>query len=225
MTPMKRFFCLSVAAVLSSTSACTPGSTSLGGDDLSGTWTGHIELLQFASGSDKVTFDISAVHGSSVTGTVLFGDGTLLPPPTSATAVYPPSGVELFDNPGTNEVEGFDYTMLDTDFANDRLQITLQLLQLWDGWCALQTPVANPEPHPASRAYWCGPAVADPTLGTDEQQDCEIICQCTATSCTAGPTSTAAISFDLMLEGGALQGSVGGLVGGNQTRNVTLTQP
>jgi hypothetical protein len=211
--------CLLGTAALAAATGCT--STTSGAAEMTGTWNGYVELLKFASGSDQVSFDITAVTGTAVTGTVLFGNGTLLPPPTSASEDYPAGGASLFDSGMANEVEGFRYTMMDADLTDGRLTLSLDLFQLWGGWCALQTPITSPHPPPT---FWCGGA--DLMDQTQAQIDCQLICACTATACAPRDLSAAPISFDLTLIDGELVGSVVGLYGGQgEARDVVLQQP
>jgi hypothetical protein len=197
-------------------------------DTVPGTWSGHVELLQFASGSDAIKMTIASASASSVTGTVLFGGGPLLAPATDPTAVYPPAGVTLFDGSGVNEVEGFEYTIAEGTFVGGELQLSVNLFELWAGWCKLQTPVVMSSPHPVPEAptvFGCGPT-GNPPIGTDAQENCQLLCACTETACAAQTISQsgAPISLDLIQSDDQLSGSVLGLVGQDQVRDVVMTK-
>jgi hypothetical protein len=194
---------------------------------LPGTWSGHVELLQFASGSDALKVSIDAASTSAVTGKVLFGGGPLLPPATDPTVIYPPAGVTLFDSSTPDSIEGFEYTIEEGSFDGSELSFSVDALELWAGWCALQTPVPMPPfpmPAPQSAGFWCG----QQNDATDAQSECPSLCSCTESACAPLPltpmnSNSAAISFDLLRSGDQLQGSVLGLLG-EEVRIATLTK-
>jgi len=199
-------------------------------DAVPGTWSGQIQLLQFPTGSNAIHLTIATATASSVTGKVLFGGGPMLAPATNAAALYPPSAATLpaNDTPeGGLDIEGFEYTIAEGSFAGSQLQFEVDVSELWESWCKLQTPVVMETPHPtpgAPTTFWCGPPGVPPN-GTNAQNQCPGFCTCTETACTAQPVSVSPISFDMNQSGDQLSGSVLGVtVQGDDVRELVMTK-
>jgi hypothetical protein len=196
---------------------------------LVGTWVGYVENHYFASGSDEVRIVIT---DGAPSGYVVFGNGMPPPAPDPNTG-YPPS-----NDPGgvagaggryaIDVYEGFRYTALAGNVTRDRVRFKIKSSELWQEWCALQTPVPLQD---GSEGYGCMPNLGYSSDGTrcfqaDKQVDCgklqlctSGVCECTAQSCKAyGYGDTV---FDLDHKAKELDGSVNGIFG---LHNVRLTQ-
>jgi len=222
----------------------TDGSADSGANDaptdtsttLTGTWVGYIEGFQFMDGSSAATMTL--VQSAAVTGTVYFGVGQPLAPPTDPTLGYPPSGLDAR--------EGFAFAALNVTYVAPHLTLQIQASQIWKQWCELQTTI-YPDYNGESDGgcgnllgYNCLPNVAfeegtfcawsscDHPLWSNI--DCGKLalcgssgpCQCTATSCTVPVATVGGIAFDMQLGATALDGTVTGLDA--QAHNVHLTR-
>jgi hypothetical protein len=224
-------------------------TTSDGGgqtNPLSGTYKGYIESFMFPDGSDTVVMTLSFAADGAVTGTVFFGDGPALAPPTDPNVGYPPgfSG----DTPGA-PLEGFDFTVLKGTYAAPpRVHLQVDPAEQWKQWCELQTTI-YPEYNSTSDGgcgvllgYGClpnavtqfgsscawGPSCQQPAV---TPVDCGKLalcgplgpCECTATSCTVQVGPTGSVAFDMQLASGSLNGSTTGIER-SQALNVHLTR-
>ncbi len=222
---------------------------------LSGTYVGYIESFSFPDGSDAVSMTLVFAGDGTVTGSITFGDGPPLPPPTDPDVGYPPG---LVTTPGMAlpfepPVEGFAFTALQASYAAPRVRAQLDPREVWKQWCQLQTtiyPQYNGDSDGgcgALEGYGCLPnagfggledAGPDGGCGWYSCQqpwtpiDCgkEALClpngspcTCTATSCTVVVGTTGAVSFDMQLASGHLDGSVTGIEA-SQVLNVHLTR-
>jgi hypothetical protein len=108
---------------------------------IEGTWQGTIDGFQSASGSDEVTMTFAAASDGSLTGAVYFGDATPPPPPTDPDVGYPTSAFSSRATTNTAQlyVDGFRHTARSTVFDGVRLRLQIPTLDVWAGWCALQT--------------------------------------------------------------------------------------
>jgi hypothetical protein len=212
---------------------------------LSGTYTGYIQSFMFPDGSDTVVMTL-AFAGSTVTGTVYFGNGSPLPPATDPNVGYPPG----FTGSDTVPLEGFEFTALGGTYTAPRVQLSIQSTEMWKQWCEIQTmiyPFDN-----GTNDGGCGPLIRYSCLPNGETQgggsgtscafnwcqqptlmsvDCGklflcfqvSVCTCTATACTVPITTPGGIAFDMQLASGMLSGSVTGLEDQN-VYNVFLTR-
>jgi hypothetical protein len=199
-------------------------------------WTGYIENYHFASGSDAVRFSFVSDSAGKIVGTVKLGDGTPPPPATDPNVGYP-SDVGSLDSlsvPTTYVSEGYAYTMRDVTLSARRMQFSVAYWELWQGWCALQTPVPPvgvcDEPVCAGS---CLPNTGSMISGDhmhcalwnsstdqyDQPVDCGklVLCQLSM-ACTCGLTTCSVreqgiqLSFDLAVtsDGASADGSVAG---------------
>ena len=206
-------------------------------------WTGYIELHQFKSGSDTIKLSFAADSFGQVVGQVILGNGTAPPPATDPNVGYPEGKIDLFSG-----IEGFPYSMLNGNFAANRLRFTLQGLEPWGGWCALQTPVADSDtclPQWMSNSdgnqNQCflvnpvdgyGDAAPDPGLMVSV--DCgklilcneARVCQCSTSSCglNQSEAENKTTSFDIAVSNGTASGSMQGSLGGSDIHNVHFTK-
>lgn len=189
-------------------------------------WTGYVENHKFPSGSDviKLTFGIDAT--GQVVGKVYLGNGTPPPPATDPNIGYPPDQYPNGINRGRGDlVEGFAYSMASAVYSSRRLQFGIRDVELWEGWCALQTPVPDSD---MCLPNWSGGSVPgspgpscyqnDPTNGKRVFVDCrkkdlcfmELMCSCTTRACSANLSFGATVAFDLAISGNDASGGTTG---------------
>jgi hypothetical protein len=123
--------------------------------DYVGSWDGHAEAWSFgADGSDRVRVTIDA----SGTGTMQLGD-TTLPAATDPDIVYPPGAIGGPCAATGCLWEGFPYPTHLTRVEAGRLQFGIDQLDIFSGWCALQTPVQLYNSPPGGGALTIEPGV------------------------------------------------------------------
>jgi hypothetical protein len=104
-----------------------------------GRWVGVLQTGSLPSGSSQVVLEIMAANiGEPVVATLVFGEG---PPPGEPTdpELGWPAGVD----PQLEAVpvaDGYFYRSLDGTRTGDTLRIDIAITELWESWCALQTP-------------------------------------------------------------------------------------
>jgi hypothetical protein len=194
-------------------------------------WTGYVEQFMFPSGSDALKLTFATDAKGVAKGAVVFGNGTPPAPATNPNIGYPPAfNAAIRDEGGFGQVtapdfvaEGFSYAFDGGSFDSDRLRFTVDMAQLWAGWCALQRPATDPAstcfPGSSASGSGNGPTMTcaqiNPTNGQSVAVDCaeeavcfEQICACSASSCgLASPSHDTAV-FDVFLSGDTLSGSV-----------------
>jgi hypothetical protein len=206
----------------------TPDARVLGEMGTLQSWTGYLESYQLSIGSDTVRLSFANDSSGQVTGTVTFGEGTPPPPATDPTVGYPP-GVADVGMSGLlwAPLPGFPYSIVAGSYASGRLRIGIDILELWAGWCAMQTqgPDGSPNcgPNGFSATYSGGtdgqPCVVSVTTngGKKLQYDCgwfricvdaPTICLCSPAGCSANWTPGGSITFDMFLVGDTASGSV-----------------
>jgi hypothetical protein len=215
------------------------------GSSLSGTYKGYIQSFTFPDGTDTVVMTL-AFAGDTITGTVFFGTGAPLAPPTDPSVGYPPGYTG-----GGNPLEGFDFTVLNGVYTAPRVQLQIDPTEIWKKWCEIQT-VIYPVYNGGNFDGGCGPLLGYgclPNAATGGPAGCEWSapcqqptwtpidcgklslcagpgihpCVCTATSCALPVPSTGSIAFDMQLAAGSLNGSETG-ISGSQVLNVSLTK-
>jgi hypothetical protein len=191
-----------------------------------GKWTGYIESYVLPSGSTTLSMDFVQQPDGTVTGTVTFGDAPAPPPATDPNAGYPPNSGSMPLTPAS--IEGFPYSATHVSFDGPRVRLGISTLELWKGWCGLQTSadlmIQSSDGHVT---YGCEPrgygtdlssglcyTNRSPDGGTSQPVDCGKAalcsyqtCDCTATSCTID-RSTPDITFDMQLAGSRLDGTI-----------------
>ncbi|HEY8091571.1 MAG TPA: hypothetical protein VIF09_27085 [Polyangiaceae bacterium] len=233
-----------------SSGSSSGGSSSGGSSPLSGTYKGYIESFTFPDGSDVVVMTLAFAADGTVTGTIFFGNGPPLAPPTDPSVGYPP-GFGGQGTPGSVDdvLEGFTFTALAGTYASPRLTIGLSTAELWKQWCALQTTI-YPQYNGASGGgcgpllgYGCLPNVATQFGGSGcawsscdhpaaTPIDCGKLalcaspgggaCTCTMTACSIRASGPSDVTFDMQLSSGVLDGSESGI--GGSVLNVHLTK-
>jgi len=108
-------------------------------------WTGYIENYHFASGSDAIRISFAPDSSGNVVGTVTLGTGTPPPPATDPNVGYPAdllkASPDITIASRSYIAEGFGYSMRAGTLTAGRLRFGVDTSELWNGWCALQTPV------------------------------------------------------------------------------------
>jgi hypothetical protein len=193
--------------------------------DFTGVWKGYVDGYAFDDGSNSVTLTLDSVE-PEVFGHVRFGEDDLLPAPTDPDVGYPPAISNKIQGGVPSVVSGFVYTLENASFDGHRLKFQVLSSELWNEWCALQTPVLD-EP---TGNYWCvhnwgfstggvsGCTQKDPETGESLDVNCSKVqlcdfagvCVCDSESCTGratlgGPT----LAIDLVPPNA--DGDVGGL--------------
>jgi hypothetical protein len=206
--------------------ATTTGSGSGGGPspavcpagaETTETWTGYVENgFTFPSGSGAVSLTLSAVGGTTCAGTIRFGGGPLLPPPTNPKIGYPPyveahaSALATPEDGNSVDFEGFVYPVENIDYQQGfRLQFKIFTNLPWSVWCKLQTPykdmsnagqyncLPNEESSDGPNGCTIGQPPGTPVdCGQLELCQPGDVCQCTAQGCSAAPGEQ---SFDLAI--------------------------
>lgn len=183
-------------------------------------WTGYIENYKFDSGSDAIKIAFASDADGHVVGTVTMGSGTPPPPPTDPNVGYPPGSWYMvgFYFP-TIVWEGFGYPMLDATLTGRRLQFRIAYWELWQGWCAIQTPVPGSS---SCLPNWGGMVSADgmhcsqrnPDTGEIVTVDCvkfrlcqNMACICDTSACAIHDDGNR-VSFDLSITNDLADGSV-----------------
>lgn len=188
-------------------------------------WTGYVEQINFPSGSDQIKLTFASDANGVVAGTVVFGEGSPPPPATDPDVGYP-AGVGsdgAGGAPGTVPFEGYPYTFDGGTLDAHRLRFTVNLSQLWAGWCALQTQASDgssgcvPNWSSVSDGHSCW--LIDPKTDTKVAYDCGKVmlcspvgqCSCTASGCTFTQTGTLWATFDVFSSGDTMSGSALGV--------------
>lgn len=204
-------------------------------------WTGYIENYKFASGSDAVRIAYTSDASGNVVGTVTLGAGSPPPPATDPNVGYP-ADIGSVDGPPVPRsyvAEGYRYTMRNVMFSARRMQFSVAFWELWQGWCALQTPVPpqgscdEPVCPGTCLPNWGSMISADhmhcaqlnPATNQYEPVDCGKLALCQfGMACTCDPTTCSVrdqgiqLTFDVSVstDGAFADGSiVGQIVGHN----------
>jgi hypothetical protein len=148
--PKPRFSLAVIASVFAATSVgcSSQGEVNIGDqttqlktglDAFAANWDGYIEAYTFSDGSDRVRI---AIDGDGGTGAIRFGDADLLPAPTDPNVKfppnYPPAGGVL-GNPLPSIWSGHLFSLSNVRVDVERLRASTQSMQVFGGWCALQT--------------------------------------------------------------------------------------
>jgi hypothetical protein len=188
-------------------------------------WTGYIEQLAFLpSGSDQIKLTFAQDSNGVVAGTVVFGMGTPPPPATDPNVGYP---ADVASNgaggaPGHVPYEGYSYTFDGGTIDTHRLRFTVNLSQLWAGWCALQTQAVDGTSGCLPNWSWSQDAsgchLKDPKTNKVVTYDCGKVklctlggqCACGASGCTFTDMGAYSVSFDMFSSGDTMSGSAWG---------------
>jgi hypothetical protein len=216
--------------------ASTPSTTdpqTSGTTGAAQSWTGYVENYQFGSGSDRIKLVFTADANGQIAGTVTFGNGIAPPPATDPDVGYPPGLNGTTTMPG-EYLEGPAFTIKSGSLQSNRLRFTIDPIELWTGWCALQTPVDGssicvPNWGGSSNATHTDCKLVDPS-GAEVPIDCvkwdlclmSMICLCSPTGCVVNSEDSGyKTSFDVFLANGTASGSMSGNVFGDHNVHFT----
>jgi hypothetical protein len=116
---------------------CGPGGPD--STEIEGRWTGELVSGYLPSGSSRVVVDVELARvGEPVMATVVFGEGEAPAPPTDPDVGWP-AGIDP-QGAGVPVADGFVYPSLDGTRTGDRIRVDIAVTDLWEPWCALQTP-------------------------------------------------------------------------------------
>jgi hypothetical protein len=187
-----------------------PVDTSLSLEDFAASWDGYIEAYSFPSDSGRIRIELDG-QGQ---GTVQFGDGNALPPPTDPDAVYPPAAAnDDYDEPTYKRVyEQIVYPVHETRLDDTRLRLQIDRYDAFSDWCAIQTPIYDELNDrysciPNTGEYDCVVEERTP-IGCAKANLCGRPCVCTETSCAIEGTSIIKLDGALSDDGTQLEGSI-----------------
>lgn len=203
-----------------------------------GVWEGYIENYKLASGSDFIRVAVTSATSAQACGKVTLGKGTPPPPATDPDVSYPPGYVHDPSGPvdaffSVDRAEGFPLSVVAGTADAARFKFGADWYELWQSWCALQTPVPVQN---STTGFGCANVGEFGELGCATHVggqpvpiDCGKLllctesnkCTCTMTSCRIERTSR--WTFDLRLTGDQAAGSVKTDVGAG-LYNVYLTR-
>lgn len=196
---------------------------------LEGRWVGYRLEGASLSGSDVVVLEVLEVDDAGDFAAALrLGEGELLPRPTDPEVGYPPGATT--QDPLLAFYENFEYPAQGT-FSEDvsRVQGHADPLDLYDGWCEIQTSYATGgDPETYSCLPNCGGSIADAGEycelqcedGTNQPVDCRKfdlcliggLCDCDASGCRerhiGDDENYEGRAFDLVLDGDELTGTI-----------------
>jgi hypothetical protein len=231
------------SGVCASEAATCGAATAALSTEAQGRWTGYVEGTDPMFGEDSIDLTLHVDAAGALTGQIVFGEGPP-PAPTDPQAAWPGPGKGGFVwsetdyvSPfvGLQPVVGVPLTARDIRWEAGRLRFTVELVEAWAPWCALQTPLLA-----ARGDYTCAPEI---TIGRIENGiglcfpnsesppiDCRWstmcsarICDCTATGCGGRALSDPLVAlpifhFDIALRGDEGDGSL------NTSTNVRLVR-
>ncbi len=184
------------------------GGTGGAQSKLDGTWLGYIEGTKLADGTDTVRLEL-ATNGSTVTGSVRFGEAKPPAPASDSELGYP---TEDGPDPMGGPYPGFSYTVGDGSFVGSRARFELAVSELWKDWCALQAPIKD---EVNDDSYGCVHNWAsdfgdrcfqyEPETGVRIEVDCKRLrlcqlggtCSCTAEACSVALGTTFGFDFSV----------------------------
>jgi len=214
---------LSVLVPMAGVQACAQNGTVDLGTSVTGAsladyadgWDGYTEAQQFVPGSDRLRVRI----GGDGQGALILGESQTYPPATDPNVGYPPG--EDFMSTIFKKVmfrPGMEYPLHGVKVESKRIRFTVSMNDFYKSWCELQTPVETSTPG----VYFCGPngytGNADGmcfTGDTGAPVDCvkaslctgNMVCSCTATSCTSNADFSVQFDAALREQGTLLEGT------------------
>lgn len=111
---------------------------------LEGRWSGDLVSGHLPSGSTALVLELDrAIAGEEAAGTIVFGEGDAPAAPTDPDIGWP-AGIDPLMG-GVPVADGFVYRVIDGSRVEDRVRLEIAITELWEPWCALQTPFALAE--------------------------------------------------------------------------------
>ncbi len=200
------------------TTSSSTGEAPYEGPDVGGVWYGYIEAYDRGL-SDLVRLEINTAD-CTPTAKVILGEDAAPAPATDGSVGYPQGGQPGALSAGGGFADGFEYTAVDLQITDRRIELFVESGELWGGWCALQTSYTWGE------TYGCVPnwgysmydGVCSQTSpeGETTERDCGqlelctggAVCECSESGCEAGVASRA--SLDVAIEDDHLEGVLSG---------------
>ena len=188
--------------------------------DFAAKWVGYAQAHTFWQGSDAIRITLDE-NGE---GTLEVGEAPPLPPATNPDVGYPEGEEGSPTHANVLLRSGFSYSVEGATVEDRRLRLGINLYELYDGWCEMQTAYLDE----ASSTYHCLPNSSggaddgqcfldDPETGEPIYVDCVKIgmcmggdvCSCTAEGCNAR-FETRSVRLDAALEsaGDELEGTL-----------------
>lgn len=196
-----------------------PADMTLSLEDFAASWDGYLEAYDLPFGSDRIRI----VLDEQGEGTVLFGDGDVLPPPSDPDTAYPPPGERGPEDPSANTVfavfEQFAYPVYGARLEAARLRLELHTSDARAAWCALQTPFhrefnddyaclpTNEVGKDPDGCLYIGPN-DEPIPVSCAKVHCMYVCECIETSCSAAGGDVIKLDGALDDAGNALEGTL-----------------
>ncbi|MBN1611900.1 MAG: hypothetical protein JW940_35040 [Polyangiaceae bacterium] len=196
-----------------------PVDTTLSLEDFAANWDGYIEAYSLPSGSDR----IRVVLDEQGQGTVLFGDGDALAPPTDPDAAYPPSAAgDEYAKPGFDRVyERIAYPVHGTQLDDTRLRLEIHSYDAVSDWCALQTPFYDAQNdmyfcvpntgggyEEGTGCFYNGPNGEHIAVSCAKEDLCWGPCTCTQASCSVTQGTVVKLDGALSDDGTKLEGTI-----------------
>lgn len=192
--------------------------------DYAGAWEGYAEAFKWADRTDFVRLSINA----SGNGALQVGDTDAPPPDLMTDHADSPD----WKPPTARLLPGFDYPIAGATVTSRRIRITSSSSHALDDWCGGFEPVEVVNPT-AGNSYFCIPNVdwsysqtggcrlsdADNTPVACDAVNCNRLCTCTKSTCSALPENDVLIDAALANEGEELTGT---LVNGSDRINIRM---
>ena len=197
-------------------------------------WSGTFSGAALPSGSNAIRVVFRHVGDWGMEGEVFFGDGAPLAPATDPTGEYPP-GVTSRAAGWPNRVihEGHPYSIrMGYDVPGRLFRFTVNTMELFESWCALQTPPADGYDRCLGRVnalyrgadcFTVDPSTAEESPVTCAQLNLCVVgeaCECDPSGCRAD--LGAGHRLELNVDGDTADGTLDGLI--LPDRTVALTR-
>jgi hypothetical protein len=193
-----------------------------------GEWRGSILDFYFEP-IEELRLSIREGNGGAAgfVGELVWGEGEPPPPATDPDAPYPPGadpgGMGWAGSVGVQRSSGFPYTVVRGAGCDAQVRVSVSAAELYDSWCALQTPIDNGELGwgcmiktygGSSDGVTCtvGDQSGDP-IATYPMWRCELcgflgpnVCACNEEGCGFNPEPTHTYDLTLIGDGNVLSG-------------------
>ncbi len=188
-----------------------------------GTWQGNILDFYFEP-TETLELVLYADASGTITGKLTWGEGPSPPAPEGADIPYPPGYWEQQSNimpvsVGPEPWPGFAYTIVRGAGCDTTFRFGVSTAELWQNWCALQTPVYTPDygwgctlqGGGSSDGKTCTVQPASGAWATYPMWKCEAcgafgfsgVCACDQSGCFADMTATHTFNLAYSVSGGA----------------------
>ena len=206
-------------------------------------WTGELTTGYLPSGSTRIVVDVERARvGEPVVATIVFGEGDAPAPPADADVGWP-MGVDP-DQASVPVADGYVYHSLDGRRIGDAIDVDIAITDLWEPWCALQTPHRISDTSDDAQCLPNRPWTASPfecqIEGDEENPDMLVdclkltlcrrtrVCECTTTDGCSVSRTGLRMELDLRFSGDTAEGTLLWISEdsdvGSQTARVSLTR-